>query len=76
LRLNGQAVPEMGVSLGFGLPIVLRTYNTRTATSLLNFAITAGQRGATGTNTLTEQFIKGTISFSLNDRWFRKFQYD
>lgn len=76
LRLNGQAVPEMGVSLGFGLPVVLRTYNTRTATSLLNFSITAGQRGATGTNSLTEQFIKGTISFSLNDRWFRKFQYD
>ncbi len=76
LRLNGKAVPEFGVSLGFGLPVVLRTYNTRTATSVLNFAISAGQRGVSGTNDLNERFLKGTISFSLNDRWFRKFQYD
>jgi hypothetical protein len=76
LKLNGNAIPEFGVSLGFGLPVVLRTYNTRSATSLLNFSITVGQRGASGVNNLTEQFIRGTLSFSLNDRWFRKFQYD
>jgi hypothetical protein len=76
LRINGQAIPEFGVSLGFGLPITIRTYNTRTATSILNFAVTAGQRGVSGTNSLQEQFIRGTVSFSLNDRWFRKFQYD
>jgi hypothetical protein len=76
LRLNGKAVPEYGFSLGFGLPVVLRTYNTRTSTSLLNFAITIGQRGVSGENNLNEQFVKGTLSFSLNDRWFRKFQYD
>ena len=76
LRLNGKAVPEYGFSLGFGLPVVLRTYNTRTSTSLLNFAITIGQRGVSGVNNLNEQFVKGTLSFSLNDRWFRKFQYD
>ena len=76
LRLNGKAVPEFGFSLGFGLPVVLRTYNTRTSTSLLNFAITIGQRGVLGVNNLNEQFVKGTLSFSLNDRWFRKFQYD
>ncbi len=76
LKINGKAVPEYGLSLGFGLPVVLRTYNTRTATSILNFAITAGQRGITGTNSLNERFIRGTVSFSLNDRWFRKFQYD
>ena len=76
LRLNGNAVPEYGFSLGFGLPVVLRTYNTRSSTSLLNFAITIGQRGVSGVNNLNEQFVKGTLSFSLNDRWFRKFQYD
>jgi long-subunit fatty acid transport protein len=76
LRLNGKAVPEYGFSLGFGLPVVLRTYNTRSSTSLLNFAITIGQRGISGVNNLNEQFVKGTLSFSLNDRWFRKFQYD
>jgi hypothetical protein len=76
LRLNGKSVPEYGFSLGFGLPVVLRTYNTRSSTSLLNFAITIGQRGVSGINNLNEQFVKGTLSFSLNDRWFRKFQYD
>jgi len=76
LRIDGNAVPEMGLSLGFGLPISLRTYNTRPATSILNFTLSVGQRGVKGTNPLVEQYIRGTIGFSLNDRWFRKVQYD
>jgi len=76
LRIDGNAVPEMGVSIGLGLPISLRTYNTKPATSILNFTLSVGQRGAKGTNPLVEQYIRGTIGFSLNDRWFRKVQYD
>jgi len=76
LRIDGNAVPEMGLSLGFGLPITLRTYNTRPATSVLNFTLSAGQRGLKGTNPLVEQYVRLSIGFSLNDRWFRKLQYD
>ncbi|MEX1189175.1 MAG: hypothetical protein WED33_07940 [Bacteroidia bacterium] len=76
LSINGEAVPEYGVSLGFGLPVLLRTYNTRPAVSILNFAVGYGRRGLRGVNPLIEDYIRVSLSFSLNDRWFRKLQYD
>jgi len=66
----------MGVSVGFGLPITLRTYGNRSATSLLNFAIIAGQRGQKNANLLVEKFVRLSIGFSLNDKWFNKYKYD
>jgi len=76
LSINGAAVPEYGFSMGFGLPVTLRTYNTRSATSVLNLAIGVGRRGLKGTNPLVEDYLRVSLSFSLNDRWFRKLQYD
>jgi hypothetical protein len=76
LSINGAAVPEYGLSLGFGLPVTLRTYNTRSATSVLNLAVSLGRRGLKGTNPLVEDYLRVSLSFSLNDRWFRKLQYD
>lgn len=76
LMVNGQRLPEMAVSIGFGLPVVLRTYNTRPATSILNIAISAGRRGVRGQNPLVEEYLRLSIGFSLNDRWFRKVKYD
>jgi hypothetical protein len=76
LKINGASVPEMGVSVGFGLPITLRTYGNRSATSLLNFAIIAGQRGQKNANLLVEKFVRLSIGFSLNDKWFNKYKYD
>jgi hypothetical protein len=76
LKINGASIPEMGITLGFGLPITLRTYGNRSATSLLNFAVTAGQRGQKNTNPLVEKFVRLSIGFSLNDKWFNKYKYD
>lgn len=76
IKVNGASVPEMGLTVGFGLPIVLRTYGNKSATSLLNFAIIAGQRGQKSTNPLVEKFVRLSIGFSLNDKWFNKYRYD
>jgi len=76
IKVNGASVPEMGLTVGFGLPIVLRTYGNKSATSLLNFAIIAGQRGQKNTNPLVEKFVRLSIGFSLNDKWFNKYRYD
>jgi len=76
LRLYGENVPEMGLSFGIGLPIKTATYTRRPATSLLNLSITAGQRGDSRKNLLTEQFIRLSVSFSLNDRWFSKSKFE
>ncbi|MEZ5174029.1 MAG: hypothetical protein R2850_11125 [Bacteroidia bacterium] len=76
LLVDGQQLPEMAVSIGLGLPVVLRTYNTRPATSILNLSVTAGRRGTRGSNPLVEEYLRLTLGFSLNDRWFRKIKYD
>ena len=76
LRLYNQNVAEMGLSIGIGLPVKIATYARRPATSLLNISVTAGQRGTPGKNVLTEQFIRVTVGFSLNDRWFNKSKID
>jgi hypothetical protein len=76
LRLNGQSIQEMGITLGFGLPITLRTYGNKSATSILNFGIIAGQRGTANNNPLVEKFIRLSVGFSLNDKWFNKYKYD
>jgi len=76
LSVDGKRLPEMEISLGFGFPVVLRTYNTRPATSMLNVAISAGRRGVRNSNPLVEEYLRVTLGFSLNDRWFRKVKYD
>ena len=76
LKINGASIPEMGLTIGFGLPITLRTYGNRSATSLLNFAVIAGQRGQKNTNPFVEKFVRLSIGFSLNDKWFNKYKYD
>lgn len=70
LQVNGQKIPEMGISLGWGLPVVLRTYYGVNARSMMNLSITGGQRGKAGVKSLQEQFVRVGVSFSLSDRWF------
>lgn len=76
LRINNKAIPEYGISFGIGLPIVLRTYGLRSATSLINITLSAGKRGKMPDNILAEEYLRLGIGFSLNDRWFNKRKYD
>jgi len=76
LKINNQAVPEMGISLGFGLPFELQTYARKVATSLLSISISAGQRGMPQQNLLVERYLKVGIGFSLNDRWFNRTRFE
>ena len=69
LKLNGQNKNDMGVSVGFGLPI-------RKAGTLLHFTLDAGKRGTTVANLIQERYLKFTIGFTINDRWFVKPKYD
>ena len=76
LRIKNQAVPEMGVSIGFGLPFELQTYARKVATSLVNISVSAGQRGMPQQNLLVERYITVGIGFSLNDRWFNRTRFE
>lgn len=76
LRLNGKAIPETGITLGIGLPLEVPTYYRKPARSMVNLAITAGQRGAVEPNLIRERFVRVSLTFSLNDRWFIKTRFD
>jgi len=71
--ISGEQLTRYGVTLGFGLPIIL----PRQQTSFVNFAIEAGQFGLTGDTGLRETYAKATIGFTLNDNtWFFKRKFN
>jgi hypothetical protein len=76
LRINGNNVPEYGLSFGVGLPFTIPTYYRKPVTSMVNLAFTYGQRGNINPNLLAEQFFRVSLSFSLNDRWFVRTRFE
>lgn len=70
-RVNGQAVDDLGVTLGFGLPLIL----PRQQTSFVNIAVEAGQVG--GGSAIRELYGRITAGFTLNDNtWFFKRRFE
>jgi len=69
IQLQNSQLTDYGVSLGFGFPM------KRVAT-VVQMAIEAGRRGTTVHNLVEMNYIKFTIGFTLNDRWFVKDKFD
>lgn len=68
---NGEQLQKYGITLGFGLPIIL----PRQQTSFVNFAIEAGRFGLT--DALHENYFRMTLGFTLNDNtWFFKRKFN
>jgi hypothetical protein len=76
LSLRGQAVEETAITFGMGLPFDLPTYYRKPVRSMVNFAVTAGQRGNVSTTLLQERFVRLSISFTLSDRWFIRTRFE
>ena len=55
--------PELGVSLGVGLPL-------RTTGTVINTTLEYGRRG--GSNVLTENYLRFIINVSISEHWFFK----
>ena len=60
---NSYNQPELGVSLGVGLPL-------RTTGTVINTTLEYGRRG--GSNVLTENYLRLVISASISEYWFFK----
>jgi hypothetical protein len=60
---NSYNQPELGVSLGVGLPL-------RTTGTVINTTLEYGRRG--GNNVLTENYLRLVISASISEHWFFK----
>lgn len=67
-QVNGTQINDMGVSLGFSLPM--------SNLSSLNLALEAGIRGTTDGNLVRENYFKGTLGIGFNDRWFIRRKFD
>ena len=60
---NSYNQPELGVSLGVGLPL-------RTTGTVINTTLEYGRRG--GSNVLTENYLRFVINVSISEHWFFK----
>ncbi|MDP4711869.1 MAG: hypothetical protein NWR67_13500 [Saprospiraceae bacterium] len=69
--VDGDALQHYGLTLGFGLPVVL----PRQQLSFINFAVEAGQFGLE--DVLQENYVKIQVGFTLNDNtWFFKRKFN
>lgn len=69
LQINNEAINEFGISFGVGLPVGNNFSNA-------NLGIEYGQRGTTNSGLIKENFLKLSISLSLNDKWFVQRKFD
>ncbi len=71
LLINNNRVNDYALTAGFGFPVgankLLNTFNV---------SVEAGQTGTTQNNLIKYQYIKATLGFTFNDRWFLKYKYD
>lgn len=76
LELKNTRLKEYGVTLGLSLPvekdILFRSFFSR-----VNIGVEFGQRGTSQNGLIKEQYIKGTIGFTVNDpTWFLRRKVD
>ena len=69
LQLRNSQLTDYGLSLGFGFPM------KRVATTI-QVAFEAGRRGTVANKLVELNYVKCTIGFTLNDRWFIKEKFD
>lgn len=74
IELKSTQLKEYSVSLGMGFPVG-RSYVLQNF-SMVNIGVELGQRGTTANGLIKEQFLRGTIGFTMNDRWFVKPKFD
>lgn len=70
-EINGKNLDDIGVTLGFGFPLIL----PRQQTSFVNAAFEIGKIGTD--SPIEETYYKLTVGFTLNDNtWFYKRRFE
>jgi hypothetical protein len=69
LNLYGSQLNQMGVTVGMSFPV-------KRSASFIHLGLEAGKRGTTSNNLVEENYIKCSLGFTLNDRWFVKPKFD
>ena len=69
LMINSESINDMGLTLGFGLPITGSFSN-------VNLGFELGKKGTTNANLIQENYANFSVGFSLNDKWFEKRKFN
>jgi hypothetical protein len=74
IELKNTQLSEYAITFGAGFPVgrsfLLQSF------SMVNLGVEIGQRGTTDNGLIKEQFVRGKIGFTINDRWFVKPKFD
>ncbi len=70
LKLNGQRIKDLGVSLGLGLPVGMEGETT------LNLGLVLGRRGTVAKGLVQEDYMSLRLCLSFGEKWFQQRQYD
>ena len=76
LTLNGQDIKEYGFTFGLGIPLPSENRVYGLKFPFLNVSFDVGTRGTNSANLIQETYFKGTISLTLNGKWFEPRKYD
>ena len=66
-KVNGEGVNKMAVDAGFGFPLKKGLNPT-----VINVGLEYGKTGSNENGLVKEQYLKGTINVTVNERWFAK----
>ena len=69
LMINSESINDMGLTMGFGLPITGSFSN-------VNLGFELGKKGTKNANLVQENYANFSVSFSLNDKWFEKRKFN
>jgi hypothetical protein len=69
LIINSESITDMGLNLGFGIPLIGTFSN-------INIGFELGKRGTTNANLVQENYVNISVGFSLNDKWFEKRKFN
>jgi hypothetical protein len=68
--VNSKSIDEAAITLGFGLP------SAGSSWSNFNIGLEFGKKGTTSNGLIQENYGSFSLSFSLNDRWFRQSKFN
>jgi hypothetical protein len=69
--VNSKSIDEAAITLGFGLPSA-----SVSSWSNFNIGLEFGRKGTTSNGLIQENYGSFSLSFSLNDRWFRQSKFN
>lgn len=71
-QFRGEHLPQYGMTFGIGLPVK----KVRGAFTKFNLLIDIGRTGTRNQDLYEESYVKMTINFTFNDKWFIRRKFD